>query len=656
MEKIKILIVEDNKYDLELIVRELKKNDFEFEYTNVFNFEEVEKQISENPPDIIFSDFNLQGFTGIDVLNYRNEHAPFIPFIKITGTLSEETAVEIIKAGADDYVLKQNLSRLGPAVLSALEKMYLNRKKLYAEKKLKESEEKFSKIFHFSPVPACIINFQSGLIIDVNEEFCRFVGFKDSEAIGSYLFDFGFVNIEQYENEIKKILNEKNYLKNYEHVVKVRSGSEKFVLTNFLKIILDEVEYVIIKFVDITQQKIVEKELSDAKQRAEEMNKLKTIFLTNLSHEFRTPLNGILGFSDMLANEITNAEQKTFIEAIQISGRRLLDTFNDLIDLSVIESGKVDLKKEAVNISSITRKVFQQFRRDISKKLDLIIDIESEDLICKIDINAYQKIINKLLSNAVKFTHKGYVKLALRKEERNNMEYINVTISDSGIGISAEDIEIVFDRFRQSSEGIKRNYEGIGIGLSIAKRFVELLGGIITVTSRVGEGSQFIILLPCLSKNIDGNMINGNGNVIKYKTESSSNESDWEIFKDDERKILVVEDNDVDCFYINKLLSPFFDVRIIKDSTKALLDYSTRKFDLIILDIQFTSGINGIEILKGIRQSDMNRKTPVVASTALAMIGDRERILKEGFDDYIQKPFDKKGLYKVLKKHLYAKV
>lgn len=657
MGKIKILIIEDNKYDLELIVRELKKNNFDFEYVNAYEFEDVKKQLSENPPDIIFSDYNLQSFNGLEVLSYRNEHAPFTPFIKITGTLDEERAVDIIKSGADDYVLKQNLSRLGPAVHTAIEKMDLNRKKNYAEKKLKESEEKFSKIFHYSPVPACIVNFDSGLIMDVNEGFCDFSGCMENEAIGSYIFDFGFFDTKIYDNEIKQKLKDKHYIKNFELDIKNKSGTVNSILANFLKISLDEVNYIIIKFIDITQRKIVEQELNNAKERAEEMNKLKTIFLTNLSHEFRTPLNGILGFSDMLANEITDPEQKSYIEAIQISGRRLLDTFNDLIDLSVIESGKVQLKKEAVNLVNTTRKIFEQFEKSVSKNIGLIIDIKSENLMCRIDISAYEKIIHKLLDNAVKFTHRGHVKLELNKVEKDSIQFINIGISDTGIGMSPEDLEIVFDRFRQSSEGLKRNYEGTGIGLSIARRFVELLGGHITVTSRVGEGSEFSIFLPCLSKSSENMNRNGNGNLIIYDRDNGNgiNEYNWEIFKSEEKKILVVEDNDVDCFYINKLLSPFFKVKTVKDSVKALKDYSTEKFDLIILDIQFTTGINGIELLKGIREGEVNKKTPVLASTALAMAGDKERLLAEGFDEYIQKPFDKKGLFKILKKYLYEK-
>lgn len=658
MGKLKVLIVEDNEFDLELIIRELKKSNFDFEYINVFRFEDVKKQISENLPDIIFSDYNLQSFNGIDVLNYRNLHAPFTPFIKITGTLDEEKAVEIIKSGADDYILKENISRLGPAVLSAMEKMNLNKQKNYAEKKLKESEEKFSKIFHFSPVPSAIINFESGLLMDVNESFCEFSGYSESEVIGSYIFDFELFDIDLYENEIKTVLNEKHYIKNYELEIKTKSGDDKFVIINFLKISLDDIKYVIIKFIDITQQKIVEQELNKAKERAEEMNKLKTIFLTNLSHEFRTPLNGILGFSDMLASEVTNSEHKSYIEAIQISGNRLLDTFNDLIDLSILESGKLQLRKEAVNLVNTTRKVFTQFEKNLTKKLDLFIDIKSENLICKIDIAAYEKIIHKLLDNAVKFTHKGYVKLSLDKVDKGGEQYIDVTISDTGIGISPEDLEIVFDRFRQSSEGLKRNYEGTGIGLSIARRYVELLGGIINVTSRIGSGSEFTISLPCLTRenitHVNGGSNGSNGNLVYYKEgkENGKNAINWDLFSGLDKKILVVEDNDVDCFYIKKLLSPVFKVELVKESLKASEYYSKEKFDMIILDIQFTTGINGIELLKRIKSDEMNTATPVIASTALAMAGDRERLLSEGFDEYLQKPFDKKGLYQVLKKYL----
>jgi len=654
MEKIKILIIEDNKFDTELIVRELKKNKFDFEYINVYAFEDVKREILENAPDIIFSDYQLQSFTGIDVLNFRNRHIPFTPFIKITGTLDEEKAVEIIKAGADDYILKQNLSRLGPAVISAMEKMYLNRQKNYAEKKLKESEEKFSKIFHFSPVPTCIINYESGLIMDVNESFVDFCKYNESELIGHYIFDFDFFSLAVYENIIKKALTDEYVFKNYELEVATKDTDKKYLLTNFVKITLDDIKYLVIKFVDITPQKSIERELNYAKERAEEMNKLKTTFLTNLSHEFRTPLNGILGFSDMLSNEIADKEHKSYVDAIRTSGQRLLDTFNDLIDLSVIESGKIVMRKEAVNLVNKTERIFNQFRNSLRKDLDLQLEIKSENLICYIDLEGYEKVVYKLLDNAIKFTHKGFVKLVLDKVIKEGHQYIYISVKDSGIGISPEDLEIVFDRFRQSSEGIRRNYEGTGIGLSIAKKFVELLGGAITVTSRIGEGSEFTVEIPVISRN-GSNGGNGNSDVINpivYFKENGSKENNWEIFKGRDKKILLVEDNDVDCLYINKLLSGYFELTVVKDSLQAQKHYTSRKYDLIMLDIQFTTGINGIEVLRGIKNKTINSDTPLIASTALAMAGDKDRLLSEGFNDYIQKPFDRNGLFNVMKKHL----
>lgn len=648
MDKIKILIIENNKQDLEHILTELNRNKFNFDYINVFSFDEIKQQISQNPPDIILSDYDLLSFNGFDILSYRNEHSPFTPFIKITDALDEELAVEIIKSGADDYILKQNLSRLGPAVKTAMEKMDLNRQKNQAERKLRESEEKFSKIFQLSPVPSCIVNLETGLIMDTNEGFYEFSGYNESEAIGNYLFDLDFFNLEHYNSEVKVKLANRTFIKNHEFEILIKSNERKIALVNFLKISLEEVNYVIIQFIDITERKKYEKELNNAKERAEEMNKLKTIFLTNLSHEFRTPLNGILGFSAMLANEITHSEHKCYVEAIQLSGRRLLNTFNDLIDLSVIESGKVKIKSEAVNLVNITKKIFSKYEKSLTKNLDLIIDIKSENLMCRIDVSAYEKIIHKLLDNAVKFTHRGYIKLTLDKTEKEGDRFINISVKDTGIGMSAEDLEIIFHRFRQSSEGLRRNYEGTGIGLSIAKRFVELLDGTISVSSTVGVGSEFIISLPCPYKGTAN--YNTNGNLVVYYRENNKEEHDWQLFKSTERKILVVEDNDVDSFYINKLLSPYFNVKFVKDSNEALHDYAGQKFDLIILDIHFSSGINGIELLKGIRRKRVNSITPIVAITAMAMSGDKERLISEGFDEYIQKPFDKRGIYKVLKK------
>jgi len=644
MEKIKILIVEDNENDLELILRELRKNNISFDYIHVNEFAEFVKTMTENAPDLIFSDYNLNSFDGIEVLKYRNEHAPLIPFIKITGSIGEERAVEIIKTGADDYILKENLSRLTPAVLNSIRKMRLHREKDYAERRLKESEEKFSKMFHFSPIPICIVDFQTGLIMDLNESFSNFTEYAQNELVGSYIFDFEFIKKDYFQSEIKPALSESHAVKNIELNIKTKSGKHKCILCNLMNVTLSEVKYTIIKFVDITDRKIMEEELSIAKEKAEEMNRLKSNLLANLSHEFRTPLNGILGFSEMLENEITDEDQKSFVEAIRKSGYRLLQTLNDLMDLSIVDAEKTNITKKSFDIGFVTKMIFENAKNISDKKLAFIFEQKSENLFCNSDEGMYVKILNKLIDNAVKFTSKGFIKVSLEKVEVEGKNYIQLNVIDTGIGISLEDMEVIFERFRQLSEGVRRDYEGVGIGLTIAKRIVERLGGTIKVFSKIGVGSEFSVLLPAF----DDIVIH----IPKELSEVETEKSFLKIMQSREVKVLLVEDNEVDCLYMNKLIGEYCSLTVVSDSHKAEKFYNIIKYDLIILDIQFTTGVNGVELLKEIKLSELNKNTPVIASTAMALSGDKEMLIWEGFDDYIKKPFNKNQLHKAIMRHL----
>jgi PAS domain S-box-containing protein len=245
---------------------------------------------------------------------------------------------------------------------------------------------------------------------------------------------------------------------------------------------------------DITEQKEWERELVAAKEKAEEMNQLKSAFLANMSHEIRTPLTSIIGFADLIASSPESASE--FAGLIQRSGQRLLWTLNSVLDLAQLEAGAFYLHAESVDFAGEAREVLDQFRPQARQKdIALELDVPDEPVSGTVDRVAFSRVLTNLVSNAVKFTHDGHVTVALQPSERT----IEVCVTDTGIGISEGFLEEIFDEFRQESSGEARTHEGSGLGLAITQRLVELMGGTIEVDSTLGAGSTFTVRLPRFS-------------------------------------------------------------------------------------------------------------------------------------------------------------
>jgi signal transduction histidine kinase len=247
---------------------------------------------------------------------------------------------------------------------------------------------------------------------------------------------------------------------------------------------------------DITVMKKTEEELIKAKERAEESDRLKSAFLANMSHEIRTPLNGILGFTELLkTSELTDKEQDDYLEIIRKGGDRLLKIINDIIDISKIESGQMLVSISKTNISEQLQTVYSFFKPEAdSKRIMLINTNESpaEDTIIDTDAQKIYAIHTNLIKNAIKFTQSGFVEFGF--EKRN--AHLEFFVKDTGIGISSEQKEFIFERFRQGNDTLTRNFEGTGLGLSISKAYVEMLGGKIWVESEYGKGSVFHFTIP----------------------------------------------------------------------------------------------------------------------------------------------------------------
>ncbi|MFZ1729321.1 MAG: ATP-binding protein [Bacteroidota bacterium] len=252
---------------------------------------------------------------------------------------------------------------------------------------------------------------------------------------------------------------------------------------------------------DVTKRRAEEIELIHARENAERSNHLKSVFLASMSHELRSPMNAILGFSELLCEELGETPQQRMAEIINTSGHRLLETLNSILDLSLIEADRMEVFPEMTNVIGVAEEVCMLFKPLANRKgLRLEFLAEETELEAWIDQRLLRQSINNLVGNAIKFTTQGYVHLLIRLEMFDDAPHIRVDVVDTGIGISEKNLALIFDEFRQVSEGYGRNFEGSGLGLAITRKFTDLLHGHIEVQSSPGKGSRFSLLLPYYSE------------------------------------------------------------------------------------------------------------------------------------------------------------
>ena len=386
---------------------------------------------------------------------------------------------------------------------------------------------------------------------------------------------------------------------------------------------------------NVTSRKLAEIELTEAKEKAEESDRLKSAFLANMSHEIRTPMNGILGFTKLLYNpNLTGEEQQKFVDIIQRSGVRMLSTVNDIIDISRIESGQVELSVSEVNINDQLKDLHSFFKHEANNKgIQLILRnevLEEEDR-CITDIDKFNSIITNLIKNAIKFTDQGVIELGYKVKNENGKTKFEFYVKDSGIGIPKDRQKAIFDRFVQADIEDSKANQGSGLGLAISKAYAEMLGGRIWVVSEVGLGSTFYFT-------IDHNSGSESKSITKNDRQETKEDNVSGMLN-----ILVVEDDefsqDLISILVEKIAKKIINVRSGIEAVEVCR--SNPYIDLILMDIRLPD-MNGYEAIRQIRQ--FNKDIVIIAQTAFALAGDKEKAIKNGCDDYISKPIDKEDL------------
>lgn len=393
-----------------------------------------------------------------------------------------------------------------------------------------------------------------------------------------------------------------------------------------------------------------------ARAEAEKSTQAKSTFLANMSHEIRTPINGVLGMNEIALNENTDPQIEEYLLNIQNAGESLLSIINDILDFSKIESGKMEIHPREYKLSEVLYSVNNLLlTKAQSKGLSLVIDYQREipDKLYGDDTRIRQILINTI-NNGIKYTNEGSVKLyvGFNHHSLDSMDLL-LTVSDTGIGISKEDLPKLFYSFRRVDEETNRNIEGTGLGLTVTKELIDLMGGDISVESEYGSGTTFKMCIP--QKVIDETPMNGFSSLkttAKQVTNSALNSG----FKAPEASILIVDDNELNRKVMLGLLKNTLLQMDDVDSGFACIDKCReRKYDLIFLDHMMPK-MDGIEALKHVRDDigGKNHDTPVIALTANAIVGAREEYLSLGFNDFLAKPINSGLLYDMLTKYIPA--
>jgi signal transduction histidine kinase len=395
---------------------------------------------------------------------------------------------------------------------------------------------------------------------------------------------------------------------------------------------------------EIDTRRQVEDQLRQAKQESDVANQAKSDFLANMSHEIRTPMNAIIGFSDMLIKEQLLAGQERYVQRIRDAGDHLLSIISDILDFSKIESGKMEIENIEVVLPDLLMKS-TSLMEPLASERGLYFHIEREtDLPLRIQgdpVRISQCLVN-LISNAIKFTHEGSVALKVRLDRQQDTDWICFAVEDTGIGIPPEKQKEIFESFSQVDESTTREFGGTGLGLSITRHLVELQGGKIAMRSCLGKGSTFSFTIP-VGRNIDEQTLLRQEEDMRQPEGDGISSSKPTLYGN----ILVAEDNAINQELIVLNLEALgLSVSLANNGTEAVDMALTGDYDLILMDMQMPL-LNGYEAAKTLK--DKGIRAPIVALTANAMDGDKEKCLAAGCDDYIAKPINYDKLYQTLR-------
>ncbi|MGZ2370592.1 ATP-binding protein [Ancylomarina sp. YFZ004] len=537
------------------------------------------------------------------------------------------------------YWFKNTISLISIVLISLIVFIVFFRFKVrLATSELKKSEEKLSRALIAAPFPIMIYA-EDGEVISINETWTGLTGYsiEDVPTISAWR-----TRAFRQEHRVeKKHIGESSFINSTikEGEYKIFTSWGEKIIWDFSSAPLGRFEdgrkLIVSMAKDITERKLHEVELIKAKEKAEKSDALKSAFLANMSHEIRTPMNGILGFADLLKEpELNSEKQQKYIRIIEDSGVRMLNIINDIIDISKIEAGLMEISIKESNINQQIEYIYTFFKPEVEAKGMLLTFNNSLPLDKAIILTDREKlfaILTNLVKNAIKYSHEGSIDFGYI----NKGKFIEFYVKDTGIGIERDRLDAIFKRFVQADIFDKEARQGAGLGLTISKAYVEILGGKLWVESEMGKGSTFHFTIPYKTEIHEAERVS-NGMLNKKLEGEVKN-----------LKILVVEDHEESALLLNILLKKMSrEVLYAKNGYEAIdICHNNTDIDLILMDIKMPE-MDGYETTRRLRH--FNKDVVIISQTAFGLAGDEEKVIKAGCDAYLSKPIRKKELVSLI--------
>nr|MCR5763787.1 response regulator [Treponema sp.] len=543
---------------------------------------------------------------------------------------------------------------------------YCNTKDITSQKKKELMLANYEKIL----ISTASDMYDGVLQVDLQEFKGIYHYFKNDRIVSTDIGHFqNYVNVQMQSvyaedvSRVREFLNEEmlqnmsfgiSYRINYRGVDKNQNGTQKVYTTTVSKTVIDGNPYALFVKIDSTSAVEAEAEhrkiVENALEKAETANKAKGLFLSNMSHDIRTPMNAIVGFTDLAINNIENKERtKSYLEKIGTASNHLLLLINDILDMSYIESGKIHLSENVYNLFELVEDLRNIISSDINKKqLKFIVDtkeISHPMILC--DRLRLDQVLLNLLGNAVKFTESGgQVEFRVIESKENDRTLYSFHVKDTGIGMSKSFMKHIFDPFERERSSTVSGIPGTGLGMAITKRLVGMMKGEITVTSTKNIGSEFIVTLP-LKQDLDSGLPNSN----VHDDSSINNGKDFDVHG---KRILLVEDNELNREIANAILTEAgFEVEEAEDGIVAVEKVSEKQagyYTVVLMDIQMPvmDGYTACQKIRELKDKDV-ASVPIIAMTANAFEEDKEKALHAGMNAHISKPVDIKVLFDTLR-------